>query len=579
MEIKKLTWEDRESEEGFNWRQYEGRVRHMRALLEPGTKSVLDFGAGMMFLKKLLPPEVKYYPVDMKKRFGETIVCDLNKKQFPDVHADMGFCSGILEYLEDIDWFAGKLYEHTDGVVLSYSILEAFPDISYRRSRGWVSDLTTEELIACFVRNGFFVTGWDHAYPHQPLLVLKKLRPAALQDNFFCSGCGACAGICPTIHPLRVNRAEPACFAAAMSDAERRDSSSGGVFPVLAKQFLREGGAVCGAAWTEEFAVRHVLVEREEDLDGLRHSKYVQSDMDGAYRQVRDCLQAGRKVLFTGCPCQVAGLYAYLGGDSEGLYTIDLICADSPSVKFFQKYLAETFGEGEVEQYTFRDKENGWDTNTHRVRLKDGRELVRQIQDDIYQQAFHPRLMMPRHCEECRYCGFPRPGDITIGDFHEIWQHDDSLNDGKGLSCVLVNSEKGGQLLDRLRPSSKVLEETPLEWVTLHNRVRRQGFDAHVCRDTFYDLIRDHSFKAAADASLYWKRDVGIFGCWSERNYGSEVTYVALHRVVRSLGYSAVLFERPMDAQWHGSGNLELFRKDPTLPGDVAAPFPTKQAQ
>ena len=636
----KIPWDAKEAEPGFTWKLYEDRVRQMRTLIPSGTASVLDFGAGVMFLKSLLPRDIRYYPVDFKKRTEDTIVCDFNLRQFPEVTADVGFCSGILEYIEDMDWFVEQLSRHVDTVVLSYCPHESVPDMEQRISRGWVNDFTTEEIIECFGKFGFYLSEWDHTYPFQQLFRLRKTSPALLCDNFFCSGCGACANICssgalsmgrdeygyyipvldealctgcrrctdicPTIHIRRENTDTPACWAVAMDDAERADSSSGGVFPVLSRWALQNRGVVCGAAWAEDFSVRHIAIEQAGDLPQLRHSKYLQSDMGMIYRSVKEYLRQGRPVLFSGSPCQVAGLYAYLGRDYDNLYTVDLICAQAPSAWFFQKYLEETFGAGNVVNYIFRDKQNGWNPWTHRVRLKDGTELVRGVDEDLYQQAFLPRLMMPRHCEECRYCGFPRQGDITIGDYHGIGEHDASLNDGKGLSALLVNNAKGERLLAVLQDPdshSNVIVETPLEWVKEHNRVRRggynkrtevidgisqewgmardtvrgDGFDAHICRDTFYNMILDHSFKDSVMSSYYGKRDVGILGCWSEPNYGSEVTYYALYHVVRALGYSVLLFERPMDAPWHGAGEFQLFRKNPVPPGDLAEPFPSKR--
>lgn len=608
---KPVAWEDKEKELAFSWTNYEERVRHMRMLIPPETRSILDFGAGVMFLRKLLPENMSYYPVDYKRRFDETIVCDFNKKEFPEKKADAAFCSGILEYIEDLEWFAAQLTQRVETVILSYSILEAFPNIEERRETGWVNDFTTEKLIAIFMRHGFYVSEWDHVYPHQPLLKLKKITPDSLSDNYFCTGCGACVNICPhnalimgqdeygyyrpklleekcadcgicirscpTLFPNYQNERQPACYAVAMKDDLRLKCSSGGIFPALAEWTLENGGAVCGAAWTKDFHVEHRLAYHASDLPALYHSKYAQSNMGTIFREIERALDQGRKVLFSACPCQVAGLYAYLKQDYENLFTIDLICTQSPSSEFFRKYLTEAYGAQRVSDYIFRTKENGWSTHYHRILFQDGTEILQGIDDDIYQQAYHPRLMMPRHCEECRFCGFPRQGDISIGDYHEIDQHDSTLNDKKGLSVLLVNNQKGRFLEGILKERALTFAETPLDWTVRHNRVRREGFDAHICRDTFYDLIRDHSFKAAAEAGLYWKRDVGIFGCWSERNYGSELTYYALYRVVRNLGYSVLLFERPMDAPWHGSGDLELFRRDPTLPGDVAGKFAKKR--
>ena len=592
----------------------EERIRRMRMLIPEGTAHILDFSPDETFLSALLSSAICYNSVKWKEQEKDSNSCCLELEQFENPVNVVAFCSGILEFIQDLDLFVEQLSHHVDTVILSYSACEYVPEKEDRVAHGWVNDLTTAQLLDIFAKHGFYVSEWDRSIPTCLLWRMRKIQPERLSDNYFCSGCGACANICPTgalsmgtdtygyyvplldkkkciccrqciekcptIHVQDRNTAQPTCYAVAMNDLDRVGSSSGGIFPALSRWVLQNKGVVCGAAWTEKFGVRHIVIDQMEDLSKLCHSKYLQSNMGMVYREIESYVKQGRLTLFSACPCQIAGLYAYLGQEYDNLYTIDLLCADSPSTKFFQKYLKETFGEDEVESYTFRDKTLGWPTYTIHVILKNGKELVRTIEDDLYQQAFHPRLMMPSHCEECRYCGFPRQGDITIGDFHGIFRYDDTLDDKKGLSVLLVNNDKGVQLrhvLERRDQHATVIVETPLNWVIEENRVQRKGFDAHICRDTFYDLIRDHSFRDAVLSSLQWKRDVGILGCWSERNYGSELTYVALHNVVRMLGYSALLFERPMDAQWHGSGNLELFRRDPLLPGDVAAPFPSKR--
>lgn len=395
------------------------------------------------------------------------------------------------------------------------------------------------------------------------------------RPNFYaalCAECGRCLSVCPVIHNFEnENIQEPRCFAVAMEDCVREHASSGGVFPVLAADILKRGGYVCGAAWNESFGVEHILIDDVRNLSKLSKSKYLQSYIGDIFTRIKALLEGGKEVLFSGCPCQVAGLYATLEHEYDRLYTIDLICAYTPSTAFFKKYLRETFGEDTVREYDFRSKKTGWSDDTHRVVLKDGQELVRHIWDDHYQQVFHPRIMTPVHCENCHFCGFPRQGDISIGDFHGIDQHAASLNDQKGLSVVLVNNEKGKQLLESLRDKAAIFKETPLDWVKQHNRVRIEGFESHPDRDRFYELIRTHSFEQTVEFLQNHRYDIGIVGNWSWANYGSELTYYALYSVLKQMGYSVLMIGWPKESGWATYERPTLFGQCP-YPEHAMAP-------
>ena len=330
-------------------------------------------------------------------------------------------------------------------------------------------------------------------------------------DYDACVNCGRCEAVCPALHlPARRNATRPDCLAFIAKDAGLlRESSSGGVFSLLAGETLREGGAVAGAAWNAapaaaDIPVRHVLADTPEGTAKMRKSKYLQSYMGTTDRQVKQALEAGRRVLFTGCPCQVAGLLSYLGKDYDNLIAVDLLCGNAPSAMFFGKYLEESFPKGVV-SYQFRDKTHGWNANTVRIALPDGRETLRRGgKEDLYQKAYHSHLMCPPHCEKCPYQEVPRYGDLTIGDFWGYSKKDASVDTTKGISAVLINSDKGRRYLERI-PETDILlhKNVPFEWLGGNGSAlpgRRNW--ASPMRDEFYRQITEHSFREAVEAAL-----------------------------------------------------------------------------
>ena len=158
-----------------------------------------------------------------------------------------------------------------------------------------------------------------------------------------CIGCGLCLKACTILNDKRPNAKEPECYAAQASDDIRAVSSSGGVFTPLAEKILERGGVVCGAAFKEDWTVHHIIVDNKEGLAKLRGSKYVQSDTEDCFKRIKALLKEDRWVLFSGTPCQVAGLYTYLGKEYDTLVTVDIFCHGAPSPGVWKRYLRENY--------------------------------------------------------------------------------------------------------------------------------------------------------------------------------------------------------------------------------------------
>lgn len=321
-----------------------------------------------------------------------------------------------------------------------------------------------------------------------------------------CINCGKCVKVCPALKlPEKTNRKQPKCYEFVAADPQvLQNSSSGGVFPLLAQEAFRRKGSVVGAAWREDFSVAHIMIDSEQDLPKLQKSKYLQSFLGNTFRQVEKKLKDGKFVLFSGCPCQVTGLKSYLGKEYDNLLTVDLLCGNAPSTRFFQEYLKEQFPDG-VKAYEFRNKSESWNCEGVLITLKNGDKVYRRGgRADDYQRVFHNHTMCAPHCENCRYQETPRFGDLTIGDFWGISGKDKTLDVSKGVSVVLCNNDKGEQYLAAIpKDQVAVMKEVPLAWLGGNGYAINKSHNySSPKRNQFFEAIKTMPFSKAVDYAL-----------------------------------------------------------------------------
>ena len=386
-----------------------------------------------------------------------------------------------------------------------------------------------------------------------------------------CISCGKCERVCPKIHPDKSNVEEPECYAARANDEIRAESSSGGMFTVLAEHIIDLGGVVFGAEMTADYSVHHVCVDRKEDLYRIRKSKYVQSSMGTVYGEIATYLKEGRKVLFVGCPCQVAAVKNYIGKNRENFFCVDILCHGVPSVKMLQDYMRERFAPGTVEGIDFRSKANGWRSDQLRILWKDGSAQQIPMWESEYEIGFQKSICLRDGCEDCEFCGHQRQGDLTIGDFWRINDYDPNLNDGKGTSAVLVNNEIGRKLLDCVRNELLDIQKTPLS-AAARNRLK-PVVKSHPSKERFKFLYPQHTFCESIRQCIDEKYDIGLVGIYACRNYGGQLTQYALYSTLTQLGYSVLMIERPEDSKIpaHRKGPY-LFEENP-YPKYARAPY------
>lgn len=315
-----------------------------------------------------------------------------------------------------------------------------------------------------------------------------------------CIGCGMCDAVCPVINVPEQDMCSLAMWAKTIDVALLDRSSSGGIFGLLAQNTLTQEGVVVGAAWTNGCrGLRHVLVESKEHLDSIMRSKYVQSSVGGEiYKGVRDALSHGRKVLFCGTACQVAGMRSYLGklADSDLFLSVDVICHGVPSPELWRRWLEHIeIREGSsVRNVNFRSKITGWLSYSvmyEYITEKDNTLIFSSTEftKDWYMRAFLKNASLRPSCFACpfkRSCG----SDITLGDFWGIGQqHPDAPIEG-GVSAVLGNTSKGIRAID-LPCSSLLHGESSPDKVVVENPALVRPPKPHPEYDAFLRSVSD----------------------------------------------------------------------------------------
>lgn len=309
-------------------------------------------------------------------------------------------------------------------------------------------------------------------------------------DVRVCINCELCKKVCPILNNRQGN--EPTKVLALKNKNEniRKTSSSGGTFFELARKFLEEGGIVYGCALDENMVARHIKVTSESELHRIKSSKYVQSDMGDTMSEINTLLSQGEKVLFSGTPCQIAGLFNYVGKRYDNLFLVDILCHGVPSPMLFREYLElleKQYG-GKTVSVNFRNKQRGWKRLYMEVCFDNGKRHYVYSGYDRYESLFLNNMSLRPSCYECKFTTTKRYGDITLGDFWGIGKKYPEWDDDKGISVVMLNTEKGNEYYQKIS-SMFIAREEKLELVKAGQRTLYASTIKNPNRDAFYEML------------------------------------------------------------------------------------------
>lgn len=311
-------------------------------------------------------------------------------------------------------------------------------------------------------------------------------------DDNKCVKCNKCETVCVAINGKNLAGYETlkSYYGFSKDDSTRKKSSSGGIFFEIAQHFIKDGGVVVGAAYDDTFTVRHRIVTSADELAYIRGSKYVESDLHGVLEETLKLLKSGRKVLFSGVPCQIGAIKTFIGKPYSNLYCCEVFCHGAPRSGIFisyTDYLQRKYGT--MKAFNFRSKHFGWENPAYEIELEN-KKIIQQHKDNVYHLMFGNHVSLRDSCYECQFRQYRRFADLSLGDFWGIYKYYPEADTKEGVSAINVNTAKGQELLDGI---NLYLEPCKLEEIYDLNKWMIMNFEKPSDQSSFIDDYRKMS--------------------------------------------------------------------------------------
>ena len=270
-------------------------------------------------------------------------------------------------------------------------------------------------------------------------------------DKESCIDCNLCNQVCPAQKNKEtvLNVGSVKC-ARTKNVHYLEKCSSGGIFAELCNNILQDGGVCIGAAFSHDYGVEHCVVTCKDDLYKILGSKYSQSNLDGIFNVTKKLVCSGKKVLFSGTPCQIEALNSFLRKEYDNLFLIDLFCYGVPSPLVWKEWLSFITKQRKIKSINFRDKSDSWENYSLNIIFDDNSKYVKTKKEDLFLMTFSKGCYIRDCCYSCKFKGFNKVSDLTLGDFQELHALFPNLDSKLGYSMVRINSHKGEKLFDEI---------------------------------------------------------------------------------------------------------------------------------
>ena len=322
-------------------------------------------------------------------------------------------------------------------------------------------------------------------------------------DKKSCINCGLCEKVCPIIQEINIVD-DIIAYACKNKDLETRlSSSSGGVFYILAEYVIKNKGVVFGAKFNKNLEVEHDWSKTLEGCSKFKGSKYIQSNINSNYKKAKEFLEEGTLVLFSGTPCQISGLKKFLRKEYKNLICVDIACHGCPSPLVFKKYkeVLEKEFNSKINKFSFRNKKNGWKSYKISINFDNGEEKVEQAQHNIYIKGFLQDLYLRPSCYECKFKKPYTHADITLADYWGVQNIHPKIDDDKGVSLVLINSENGKDIFSKISNNLDILK-TDLNYAMNNNVCIISPVKYNKKREKFFNEIQSKDIESLIEKNI-----------------------------------------------------------------------------